>query len=393
MSPGARLPVAATAVVGTALYLVTVPLHRHWFDVGVYYGAIGDWVHGGRLYDYVRPRTPYGFTYPPFAALCMLPMAALSWHGAVVVSIALNAGAGVVVLALTAWPVIRREGWAPAYAGTLAACLLALLEPVRDTLSLGQVNLALLALVLADAYALRTGRRAAGLGIGLAAAVKLTPALFIGYLLLTGRRRAAATAAGTALGATLLTAAVAPQASRTFWTAAMWDTNRVGSLTYVGNQSLRGLLARLDAPGTVWACAVAAVLAVWALRARRAYAAGDDVAGFALTGIAACLVSPVTWVHHLVWLIPSLTVTVDAALRSRPRRWPAAATASYLLLSSSMIWLWLDDTGGIDGFLGGNAYVWLSLALLVKLPVRQEEGSAATVTPHHPAGASPRARR
>jgi alpha-1,2-mannosyltransferase len=58
-----------------------------------------------------------------------------------------------------------------------------------------------------------------------------------------------------------------------------------------------------------------------------------------------------------------------------------------------MIWLWLDDTGGIDGFLGGNAYVWLSLALLVKLPVRQEEGSATTVTPHHPAGASPRARR
>jgi alpha-1,2-mannosyltransferase len=173
----------------------------------------------------------------------------------------------------------------------------------------------------------------------------------------------------------------------------MWDTNRVGSLTYVGNQSLRGLLARLDAPGAVWACAVAAVLAVWALRARRAHAAGDDVAGFALTGIAACLVSPVTWVHHLVWLIPALTVTADAALRSRPRRWPAAATASYLLLSSSMIWLWLDDTGGIDGFLGGNAYVWLSLALLVKLPVRQEEGSTTTVTPHHPAGASPRARR
>jgi alpha-1,2-mannosyltransferase len=368
----------ATAVV---LFLATVPLHRGWFDLGVYFGAVHHWTGGGALYDYVVPGSHYGFTYPPFAALCMLPLRLIDWQSAVAFSVLFNAAAAAVILRWTAGPVVRRQGWTPWYALALAGCAFALLEPVRDTVSFGQVNLLLLALVLADARLLAGGKgsRYAGIGIGLAAAIKLTPAVFIGHLLLTGRPRAAATATAVALGATGLAAWIAPGASRTYWTEALWDTDRVGSLAYVSNQSWQGLLARLWEPYEpsrgIWAAGVIVLLAVWAVRVRRATAAGDHAAGFALTGVLACLISPVTWVHHLVWLLPALVVLAGAALREPEgpdrRRLLAWAIALPVVLCSSVVWLWSKDSSGIDGFLGGNTYVWIAFGLLFALPVRR----------------------
>ncbi|MFB9236689.1 glycosyltransferase 87 family protein [Plantactinospora siamensis] len=379
-----RVAVLAGAVTATALFLAYVPAHRGWFDVGVYHGAVSSWLRdGGALYDYVRPGTHYGFTYPPFAALVLSPLALLAWHPAVAASVLVNAGAAALVLHWLLAPVARRAGWRRWYAFGLAGCAFAVLEPVRDTVSFGQVNLVLLALVLADWRALgRVSKPLAGVGIGLAAAIKLTPAVFIGYLLVSRQWRAAAAATGTALGATLLAMAVAPGTSRVFWTEALWDTGRVGDLAYVSNQSLRGVLARIgpDLPATLWLVAVLAVLALWAGRVRRATAVGDRFGGFALTGVLGCLISPVTWVHHLVWLIPALARLADAARcaepRGRRRALLAAAGASYLILCSSLVWLWWNGAHGIVGFLGANAYVWLALALLAGLPLGDRAGRA-----------------
>ncbi|GGY32868.1 glycosyltransferase 87 family protein [Streptomyces djakartensis] len=360
---GRLLLVLVLATVVTA-FTATVPLLRDWFDLRVYHGSIDSWVHhGGRIYDYRVPGTTYGFTYPPFAAVVMLPMALLDLGTAVMAALLLNLAALVVVLRLLAGPAWRRLGW---YGWAVTACLLPLFEPLRDTFSFGQVNLLLLALVLTDAALLATGRtRWAGIGIGLAAAIKLTPALFIGLLLVAGRWRAAAVATTVALGATAVAARVDPGASRFYWTDALWDTDRVGRLGYVSNQSLQGVLARLGEPERAWwAAGVVVVLAVWALRARRAADAGDWTAAFALTGLAACLVSPITWVHHLVWLLPSFAVLVRTGhLR--------IAAALYAVLCSSVVWLWFDDASGIDGFLGGNTYAWITLGLLLWLPAGQ----------------------
>ncbi|WP_313884418.1 glycosyltransferase 87 family protein [Streptomyces tropicalis] len=362
--PRHRTAAVAALAVAVTVFTATVPLLRDWFDLRVYYGTVDSWLHhGGRIYDYVVPGTAYGFTYPPFAALCMAPMALLGWHGAVAVALLLDAAALALVLVVLAGADGRpldRHRWAA------LVCLLALFEPLRDTVSFGQVNLLLLALVLADARLLATGRdRWAGAGIGLAAAIKLTPVLFVGLLLLGGRRRAAAVAGLTAAAATALAAAAVPDASRFYWTRALWDTGRVGRLAYVSNQSLRGVLARLgETGGPLWAAAAVLVLAVWARRSRGATAAGDWPAAFALTGAAACLVSPVTWVHHLVWLLPALAVLLRAG---RVR----AAAGVYLLLCSSVVWLWVDDASGLDGFLGANAYTWATLGLLLALPAGQ----------------------
>ncbi|MGJ5761362.1 glycosyltransferase family 87 protein [Streptomyces galbus] len=358
-----RLVLVAVLAAAVTAFTATVPLLRDWFDLRVYDGAVDAWVHGGRLYDYRVPGTPYGFTYPPFAALVMLPMALLGLGAAVVLCLLLDAAALVWVLRVLAGPSWRRHGW---YGAALAACALALYEPLRDTVSFGQVNVLLLALVLTDAWLLTTGRtRWAGVGIGLAAAVKLTPALFIGLLLLARRPRAAALATAVAAAATASAALLAPAASRSYWTEALWDTGRVGRPDYVSNQSLQGVLARLGVAGhTVWVVCALAVLVVWARRSRRAAAAGDWPAAFALTGLAACLVSPVTWVHHLVWLLPSFAVLLRAGH-------PRVAGALYAVMCTSVVWLWGEDASGVDGFIGANTYTWITLGLLLLLPVDQ----------------------
>ncbi|OXS36724.1 glycosyltransferase 87 family protein [Streptomyces sp. XY006] len=373
-----RLLLVCSLALAVTVFTATVPLLRDFFDLRVYHGSIDTWVHhGGRIYDYRVPGTTYGFTYPPFAAVAMLPMSLLDLRTAIAAALLLNLAALALVLRLLAGPAWRRLGW---FGWALLACLLALFEPLRDTFSFGQVNVLLLALVLTDAALLASGRgRFAGVGIGLAAAVKLTPALFIGLLLVARRWRAAALATAVALAATALAALIDPDASRFYWTTALWDTDRVGRLAYVSNQSVQGILARLGEPDrAVWAAAVLPVLGVWAVRARRAVAAGDWTAAFALTGLAACLVSPITWVHHLVWLLPSFAVLV----RTGHVR---VAGALYAVLCTSVVWLWFDDASGIDGFLGGSLYAWITLGLLLRLPAGQlrpglRTGSRSTST-------------
>ncbi|WP_190169377.1 glycosyltransferase 87 family protein [Streptomyces mirabilis] len=389
---GRRLLGLLSLAVAVGVFTATVPLLRDWFDLRVYYGTVDAWVHhGGRIYDYWVPGTTYGFTYPPFAAVTMLPMSLIGLRTAIAVSVVLNLAALAVVVWILVGPALRRYGW---YGYALAACLLTLLEPVRDTFSFGQVNLLLLALVLSDAWLLSTGRgRRAGVGIGLAAAIKLTPALFIGLLLLGRRWRAAGVATAVAAAATGLAAWAAPDASRFYWSDALWDTNRIGRLAYVSNQSLQGVLARLAAPGepsrAVWAATALLFLCVWAWRTSWALADEDWTAAFALTGLAACLLSPITWVHHLVWLLPSFAVLLH---RHRAR----VAAALYAVLCSSVVWLWFDDSSGLDGFLGSNTYTWITLGLLLWLPAGQSRVARtplrrrARATPPAPRPAAPR---
>jgi len=377
MSRRRRVVTVVALAVFVLAFDFVVAMRRGFFDLNVYYGALNYWADGGQIYDFLRPRTEYGFTYPPFAALTMLPMVLISWPVAVVISSLLTIGATALVL----WWLVSRLPYQPKwYAFAVALCLVAAYEPMRDTFLFGQVNMVLLFLVMADAVLLLgRGSRWAGVGIGLAAAIKLTPGLFILYLLITKRWRAAGVATGTAAVATLLAAAVLPVESRVFWTEAIWNTDRIGVLSYVSNQSLQGVLARLFPTGPhqlMWLIGAVLLLAVWAWRVRRAVAGGDELTGIALTGVAQCLVSPVTWVHHLVFLIPALLLLVDSGLRAtgkRRKRLLGGALFAYLVLCSSLVWAWGWDFSGIFGFLGGSAYVWISLGLLFGLPLRSPD--------------------
>jgi alpha-1,2-mannosyltransferase len=130
---------------------------------------------------------------------------------------------------------------------------------------------------------------------------------------------------------------------------------------------VQGVIARLDPahPSKVaWALAVLAVLAVWFLRSRRAAARGDEVLGLALTGIVGVLISPVTWVHHLVWAIPAFVLVLERGRRGLQ----VFVAVCFAVLCSRLVWVYQHNFTGLDGFLFGNAYVWIMLALLVLTP-------------------------
>jgi alpha-1,2-mannosyltransferase len=371
----AKLAVTVGSTAGAATaFLVTIWGFRHYFDLGVYRGAVRNWlIDGGDLYAFRYHGSDFGFTYPPFAALVLSPLAAMSWPIAVIAAIMANIGAVVLLLRWFLVPILRQRQW-PVWAGcALVFCALLVFEPVRATFRLGQINLLLLVLVCFDQRTLRGGRWA-GIGIGIAAAIKLIPAVFIGYLIVTRQYRAAVVATGTAVAVSVLTCAVAPGPSQAFWTDALWDTHRVGQLATVSNQSVRGFVARVDIGSTWWLMAVCVIVAIWFVRVRRAAAVGDHGAGFALTGIVGCLISPVSWIHHLVWLLPALFVFLDAALaESDPRRRrlrTGAVVVSYLVLSIKLTWLSWGGVHGWAGVVGSNMYVWISLGLLVMTPIR-----------------------
>jgi alpha-1,2-mannosyltransferase len=365
-------------------FLLKFAVRHGFFDLKVYYGAINFWVHGqGELYDYLLHGTGYGFTYPPFAALTMLPMALVPWPVAIGISLMLTVSASLAVLYWLVDPIIKRRGWSPWFTMAIVAALAAAFEPMRETVNFGQVNMLLVFLVAVDLLWFVRGRpagwgRLAGVGIGLATAIKLTPGVFILYLLLTRRFRAAAVAAGTALAATVFAAAVIPDASRIFWTDALWNTSRIGSQSFISNQSLNGFVARLnpvEPSRALWLALALVALAVWAWRVRRAHALGDEVGGFALTAVAGCLLSPITWIHHLVWLLPAVVLLFDHGLDDavpvrRRRVTLACAIGVYALLCSRLVWPFAFHFGGW-GLLFSNAYVWASIGLLVGLPLRR----------------------
>lgn len=367
--------ILAVLVLGTTGIVVLDEMRNRFFDSKVYYGAVQYWfLDHGMVYDWLRTGTPYGFTYPPFAALVMAPMAYLPFPLVLVIATV----ATVVTTGLVMWwlvgPMIRRAGWSTWFAFGVALCLAVSFEPVRETLTFGQVNTLLLALVAGDLLlGVAKGRRWGGIGIGLATAIKLTPGVFILYLLVTKRWRAAGTAIVAAAAATLVSGAVATDQSREFWTSALWDTGRVGVLSYVSNQSLRGFLARLPidpVASKIWIVGVLILLGFWVWRVRKAAAAGDELGGLALTGILGCLVSPVTWVHHCVWLLPAVFRCIDAGLSSRTDKKPLyLGGAAYLLMTSRLLWLWETRPRPPLELLGGNLYFWFSLALLAWTPI------------------------
>lgn len=312
------------------------------------------------------------FTYPPFAALVFQP---LTWLPLLAGTALFNAGS---VLALW-WClvlVLRTlfPHWHPSDPRRLALYLLPgllVLGPVQTTLALGQVNIWLMLLVLLDTLG-RSTRVPRGFWIGIAAAIKLTPAVFGLYLLIRKDYRGAATAVGTALGVSALAWLLSPENSREYWLATLSEADRIGNLHYASNQSWQGALARLlpeSAITAVWLLLVGITIAVITLVMWRAQRAGASAAGLvSLNAGIALLCSPVSWSHHWVWLIPLAMVLIAGSRPHRRNGWLAAALLLAMLLrphwllpngaDQELAWSWYQH-------LPGNSYPLLFLAVML----------------------------
>ncbi|MEV5338233.1 glycosyltransferase 87 family protein [Streptomyces sp. NPDC052676] len=269
---------------------------------------------GGDLYALRTTAAQLPTTYPPFAALLFTPLTLLDVTGLRTLAAAGNLVLLVAFVRLS----LRLVGHARADTVWWVAAVAVWCEPVWTTLRYGQINLLLAVLVLWD-LTRRPGDRLAGLGIGLAAAVKLTPALFAVFLLATGvaaRRRNGcgapwlrhARGAVTAFaGATLLAAALLPYDSWRFWTCMVFRAGRVGHAEETANQALRGVLARAlhtPDPGAAWAVAAALVGAAGLAAAVRAELRGQRAWAVLACAVTALLICPVSWSHHWVWCVP-----------------------------------------------------------------------------------------
>ncbi|MEU9344629.1 glycosyltransferase 87 family protein [Streptomyces sp. NPDC048278] len=330
-------------------------------------------VHGGDLYGFTVTEWRLPATYPPFAAVLFVPTTVIPVPALKALFLAGNALLLAWVVALSA----RLAGRTAPLPLLCAATALALwLEPVFQTLLFGQVNLAVTGLVLWD-LTRPPGARAKGLALGIAAGVKLTPAIFIAYLFLTARRKEAATATASFAGTALFGALLLPAATVDFWTRRLFETGRVGKAWIVDNQSLQGLVARATgtaAPGLAWAvpAAVVAATGLWlATRAHRVH--GSESWGVLLTAFTALLVCPISWSHHWVWCVPLLAVLLAEG------RTLLAATAA-LVFTARTMWL-VPHAGDRDLHLPGwqqlcaSPYPLLAPALLAgAVAARRRQG-------------------
>ena len=213
----------------------------------------------------------------------------------------------VAALAYSVVITLKLAGYRPSrimVAGVTAAVLP--LDPMYQTLFLGQINLILLALILTDVWRVSQGRDA-GIGVGIAAAIKLTPAIFIVFFLLARRTKAAFIAGGAFILCGLIGFGVAPRASKLYWRHLFFDTRRVGA-PYISNQSPYGTAIRIaEGQGHIgaWWIVIPITFAVIGLTAATILARRQDWLGAtAVTGTTGLLVSPISWAHHWVWILP-----------------------------------------------------------------------------------------
>ncbi len=304
------------------------PWHPSTIDLQVYVYAVKDMLVGKDIFATTTPFWNLYFIYPPIAAILMVPLAVgpyvmwqLIWTAALV---------------LAQQSVLKRcgvpRGWK---LGLIGVVVVLAVEPIRTTLGYGQVNTLLMALVVADLLPDAPGERRRipqGALIGLAAAIKLTPALFVVFAFMLGRRRLAITgmisfAVFTALGAVLLF-----RETLVFFGGLSGGDTRTASPLYAGNQSLLGVFFRLadsSRTTTLIGLGVAGLVALLGtVVASHWWRRGEKVFAVALVGLCTNLASPLSWTHHYVWILP---MAVAVLLGGRIPRWARILAGFWVL--------------------------------------------------------------
>ncbi|BBY30550.1 glycosyltransferase 87 family protein [Mycolicibacterium sediminis] len=364
-------------------------------DIDVYRMGGRAWLNGTPLYsDGTIFHTVAGldlpFTYPPLAAIVFAPFAWLPLPAAgaaitVVTFVLLIVSTTIVLTRLRVWdettlasrPWVRRA-W---LAAAIVAPAVVYFEPIRANFEFGQINVVLMTLVIADLVPRRTPWPR-GLLLGIGVALKLTPAVFVLYLLMRRDTRAIIVTAASTIGATLLGFALAWRDSLQYWTETVHDTDRIGTATLNTNQNIAGTLARLgigdDSRFLLWTAACFVVLGVTAWATHRILRGDpssssrpfDEAPVVALICVAmfGLVVSPVSWSHHWVWVLPTLVVTAVVAYRYRDVALALAAVCGLALVVWTPITLLTpheETAAPVWRQLAGGSYLWWALAVIV----------------------------
>ena len=324
----ARLSAAApllliASIAARLAWTYLVPTGANFVDLHVYVGGAATLGRPGELYDYVyadqTPDFPLPFTYPPFAAVVFYPLTlvpfgllALAWQLGIVAALY-----GVVRTSQRLLTVAPRHD--PRRVAMLWTAAGIWTEPLRSTFDYGQVNVVLVLAVLGAVYSSRWWL--SGLLVGLAAGVKLTPAVS-GLYFLGARRWGAAVFSAVVFVATVgLSLLVVGDQARYYFTDLLGDADRVGPVGTSFNQSWRGAISRIlgyDAGYGPWVLAGIVVTAALALVAWRAVGGAQDrLAAIVIVQLFGLLLSPISWTHHWVWVIPLMIWLLHGPLARR----------------------------------------------------------------------------
>jgi alpha-1,2-mannosyltransferase len=313
------------------------------------YRAAGSWVWGSHagLYDQLFGPFHLRFTYPPFAALLFALGSWLPLGGWQIVFACLD----LACLFLVARASLTLGGAKPSIEPVCLLVAVSLwLEPVAMTAFFGQINLLVLALILVDLA--RPHDRYRGIGVGIAAGLKLTPLIFIPYLILTGQRRSAGIAGASFVATIGVALILRPHDSLAFWGG---DLFRPGDTpSYLLNQSLNGTIQRsvhsVTPAHLLWACAAVVVCAAGLLAAVRAERMGATLAATLTCGVTGLLISPVSWSHHYVWVVPFLALAFCPSVRRSARRTPATFGIVVGMVTLAVAGWWPSRVGADGGF-------------------------------------------
>jgi alpha-1,2-mannosyltransferase len=266
------------------------------------------------------------------------------------------------------------------------------LEPIATTLGYGQINLLIALLVVGD-LSRPDGARGKGALIGIAAGLKLTPLIFIPYLRFSGRPRPARMALGTFAATVIGGYAILPGDSSHFWADGLFlNPRRVGGCCVPDNQSLRGLVLRLDPSfGNLRLLGIAMIVALSGLAlAVLASRRGDEAAGFSVCGLTALLVSPVSWTHHWTLAVPALLL-LGARVVRRHSTVGITAAAAILLVGYSYLPKLLTKPDfaprhrpPLAWTLAAAPYILIALLALVATGAYEIRRAAAALPPRRP---------
>ncbi len=367
----ASLAIAALALLahGWLLgYFAHFGLFGNGVDAVVYRHGGGTILEGKSLYSFTLFETDLPFTYPPFAAIVFVVLALMPVATSIVAVDAANIA--LLFMAVTSsWRLLGYRGVNTQIVSVCMAVALTWLEPVRMTLWLGQINLLLLVLVLWD-LGRPEGSRTRGIATGVAAGLKLTPAFFVLYVVALRQWRTAVVAAITFVVTVLAGFALVLDDAWSFWTSALFHSDRIGLLQSPANQSIRGALARAwpdgSPPFVMWGVCAALVGALGLWAAVVAHRRGELLLSLTLCGSTTPMVSPFSWGHHWVWCVPLSVLVLHHACRAAQMwRWIVA----FVSILPFVAWYWTTPDGvavigifmfgepGLVGFLGRNAYV------------------------------------
>jgi len=318
--------VLIASVAARLAWTYLVPNGANFVDLHVYVGGASALDEPGTLYSYVyadqTPDFPLPFTYPPFAALLFYPLSLLPFA---LVALCWQLGT---IAAL--YGVVRCSqrllgvGDGSSRIAMLWTAIAIWTEPLRSTFDYGQINVILVLAMLWAVYSTRWWL--SGLLVGLAAGVKLTPAITVLYFVGVRRWGTALFTAVVFAGTVGLSLVVIGAQARYYFTDLLGDASRVGPIGTSFNQSWRGGLSRvLGHDAGYGPLVLIAITATAALAALAWHALGTDtgaprdrLGSLLVVQLLGLLISPISWTHHWIWLVPLMIWLLNGPWRSRP---------------------------------------------------------------------------